>query len=524
MKDGIPPDEHARQVRRYGELLPELEALALALRRVLGDACRPWIPTAVVQSRAKTVASFAEKCARKWGKYPDPVAQFTDLCGARVIVHTLDQVEAVCRFVERNFVVRQRDDKSQGLGDDRFGYRDIHYVLALDPARAERVGFTPDERHRFASRVAELQVRTAVQHAWADVMHDRLYRAPIGVSAEARRTGNRLSALMETGDREFTALASTLDTAFAHYAAYADASRVRAEIEVQTLVLASEADLGRRPRLAVGLARLLAACGEHAKVVELLAPFERDAGAVRADVLLELGHALCRLHRDAPASAGCRRGRDLLAAAAAACDAEEAADDVVPDLVRLRSLRGKSNARLASSLESVPHAEADALEAHRRALAAEPLNPYPLADLLGWERHCGVGGMSLESSAPLLRAAVRTCRDHVVAGTELPFSAFAAGRLSMLLGEPYAALGWYARAVRHLADGRSCVPADVLDEELERVRRLAPRGRPVPVADRWVARFLELAQFRCGAFQRIAVGGQRRLAAAPRDGMPPNLL
>ncbi|MCC7137993.1 MAG: hypothetical protein IT460_06140 [Planctomycetes bacterium] len=494
MSDPIPPEEHRAQVERYQAVRDTWIAFASALEAALRRACSVWIPTAVVQSRAKTVGSFAEKCARKWAKYRDPVHQLTDLCGARVIVHTLDQVEAVCRFVERNFAVREREDKTQGLGEDRFGYRDIHYVVALDPARAERAGFTAAQVALFGSRPAELQVRTAVQHAWADVMHDRLYRAPIGVSSEARRTGNRLSALMETGDREFTALAAALDTAFANYAAHADAARVRAEVEVLSLVLAAEPDATARARVATTLARLLGACGEHARVVALMGPLVPDAGPMRADVLMELGHAQCRVHRGAPTSPAYQDGLAWLRAAIVACDAEETADAWVPDLARLRSLRGKANARLARALELVPHEEHEALAAHRRALAAEPTNPYHLADVVGYERHCGDAGMSLESAAPMLRGALATCRDHVRAGTELPFSAFAAGRLSMLLDEPYAALGWYARGLRHLADGRSCVPPSVVDEEIERVRRLAPRGRPAPVAGRWVVRLLELAR------------------------------
>ena len=494
MSDPIPPEEHRAQVERYQAERDTWVAFACALKSVLRRACSVWIPTAVVQSRAKTVGSFAEKCARKWAKYRDPVHQLTDLCGARVIVHTLDQVEAVCRFVERNFAVREREDKTQGLGEDRFGYRDIHYVVELDPARAERAGFTAAQVALFGSRPAELQVRTAGQHAWADVMHDRLYRAPIGVSSEARRTGNRLSALMETGDREFTALAAALDTAFANYAAHADAAHVLAEVEVLSLVLAAEPDATARARVAITLARLLGACGEHARVVALLDPLVADAGPMRADVLMEHGYAQCRVQRDAPTSAAYRDGLAGLRAAIVACDAEEAADAWVPDLARLRSLRGKANARLARALERVPHEEAEALAAHRRALAAEPTNPYHLADVVGYERHCGVAGLSAESAAPMLRGALATCRDHVRAGTELPFSAFAAGRLSMLLDEPYAALGWYARGLRHLADGRSCVPPSVVDEEIERVRRLAPRGRPAPVAGRWVVRLLELAR------------------------------
>ena len=56
----------------------------------LRRSCPPPAACAYVSCR-----SFVEKCVRKWSSYPDPVEQFTDLCGARGIVHTSEQVQAV---------------------------------------------------------------------------------------------------------------------------------------------------------------------------------------------------------------------------------------------------------------------------------------------------------------------------------------------------------------------------------------------------------------------------------------------
>jgi ppGpp synthetase/RelA/SpoT-type nucleotidyltranferase len=127
----ISPEEHKRQIEFYTAERPRYVAYADALKGVLERACAVALPEAFVQARAKTVSSFAEKCVRKYGKYKDPLHDLTDLCGARVIVQTLEQVEAVKQFVEANFTIHEKDEKGTLLGDDRFGYRDMHYIEHL---------------------------------------------------------------------------------------------------------------------------------------------------------------------------------------------------------------------------------------------------------------------------------------------------------------------------------------------------------------------------------------------------------
>src|SRR5262249_37633416 len=68
----------------WAAIRPRYVALADALRdQLAGAAARLGVP-AIVQARAKSIASFAEKAARKADKYRDPVRELTDLCGARV--------------------------------------------------------------------------------------------------------------------------------------------------------------------------------------------------------------------------------------------------------------------------------------------------------------------------------------------------------------------------------------------------------------------------------------------------------
>lgn len=491
----ITPKEHKRQIALYAKERSRYVTYATALRRVLQDACSVSIPEAFAQSRAKTISSFAEKVVRKYHKYKDPVHELTDLCGARVIVQTLEQVQAVREFVEANFDIGEADEKGLALGDDRFGYRDMHYIVRLNPKNASAIGFTREEIKAIGTRRAEIQVRTWLQHAWADTLHDRIYKNPLKLSTEMKRTGNLLAALMEEGDRNYNAMAHEIDGMLANYTSFATRDDVRKEIEVQQLILSHEPVPAKRPALSLQLGRLLAACGDFETVAKVLAPHEKVSGANRCELLQDFGLALCKVHRNRPNSREYGRGRGLLEAAEALC--RETGCPSVPHLRKREGLHARALSRLAWALEPLRSEWSAARRYHQQAHEHEPHNPYYLADMLGFEIYSGHAKAQPSGMRTALREAVQTCRSHAEAGIERPRAWFTAGRLGLLLGKPLEALGDYARGIRHCLAGTHCAPPDALACERDWVERLHV-GEEAPAEYRWVLDLLALAE-RTGA-------------------------
>jgi len=441
-----------RQIKAYGGELPHYRVFATALKRVIEAACRANLPQAVVRSRYKDVSSFAEKCVRKFDRYPDAVHQMTDLCGVRIIVQTQSQVESVRRFVEQNFMVVETEDIGLRLGEKEFGYRDRHYVVRLKLERARAIGFKANEVKAIGQRMAELQIRTWAQHAWADTLHSRTYKPSLLLSHEASRTAALLAALMEDGDRNFERLANELDGLMSNYAAYADKATVQEELLVQEFLLKCEPDANHKPRLALRLARLHNALGDYGATVQLLQPLAGKITPVRHEITLELGTALCRGSREKPTGADYRRGRALLQATVerlAELDLVE-----VPDLRTLNSLRARALSRLGWAWEAEQNHEKDARLCYRKAVECEPGNPYYLADMIGFELCCALDSEITASMATNIASAISVCAGHAAAGIELPFAYFTAGRLRLLLGEKETALHDYLRGARLLFAGR----------------------------------------------------------------------
>ena len=487
----IPSADHVHQIEEYTKVHSDYEAYAKVLKRVFEAACRITLPEALVQSRAKTVSSFAEKVVRKFPKYTDAVRQFTDLCGARVIVQTSEQVMAVRSFIEDNFVIVESDDKGLLLSTDKFGYRDMHYIVQLKADRRTALGISASEAEDIADHKAEIQVRTWLQHAWADTLHDRIYKNKLSVSSGIVRTGALLAALMEEGDRIFNQLAEDLDGMIVNYTAFATREKVEQEIVIQELIIKNEPTDDKKPALALNLARLRAAQGDHPKVVDLLDPHSkiddvafrqqdrpltpaaRSTGhqdANRFELLLTLGYSRCRMYRGLPTSEGYKRGVDELQEAVRLCDQDTV--EFVPHLRRRQGLRARALSRLAWALDAIPSESRLAREYYYRAHDQEPSNPYYLAGMLGFEmRVTHMRGLP-DTMRATIREAIATCRQHALSGIELPWAYFTAARLNLFMGNGYEAMGEYALGVRYCLAGSYSVPADTVAEEVEWLGRL----------------------------------------------------
>src|SRR2546427_1711240 len=158
-----------------------------------------------VTSRTKSAGSFVEKISRKGYK---SAKEITDVCGVRVITFIETDALAVANLVRKSFTIHPEKslDKSEELGDSQVGYRSIHLICELGRDRS-----VLPEYKRFKGLLFEIQVRTILQHAWAEIEHDRGYKFSGVLPPELRRRLNLLAGQLELTDREFTRLAKDVD-------------------------------------------------------------------------------------------------------------------------------------------------------------------------------------------------------------------------------------------------------------------------------------------------------------------------
>lgn len=192
--------------RDYEEAVSGLDAFRIALEGMINVFLeQQGINVHSVTSRVKQKASVLRKLQR-----PDKdrhVSELTDLLGVRIITYFPDEVDKAAKLVEREFRVDPDNsvDKRSILDPDRFGYLSLHYVLTLNEKRSELT-----EYQNYKSVKFELQIRSILQHAWAEIEHDLGYKSESTVPRAARRRFSRLAGLLELADAEFQGIREQL--------------------------------------------------------------------------------------------------------------------------------------------------------------------------------------------------------------------------------------------------------------------------------------------------------------------------
>jgi len=159
-----------------------------------------------VNYRVKTTESFKKKIESK--NYAEPLSELTDLLGLRIIAYVEDDVERICEKIRSLFTVDEVNsiDKNKLLGEDRVGYRSIHLICSLGDDRTNL-----PENYRFKGLVFEIQVRTILQHSWAEIEHDKNYKFSGDLPKEFKRRLMIVSGALELIDREFNQLSQEID-------------------------------------------------------------------------------------------------------------------------------------------------------------------------------------------------------------------------------------------------------------------------------------------------------------------------
>lgn len=418
---------------RFRDIRPRYELFTDFLKATLKRVCAKLAPLGLVEARPKGIPSFCEKILRKRPVYtdprtalpPDPLVRMTDLCGARVIVQTTGQVQTVCDFIERNFVIDwpNSEDVSRRLRTTEFGYRSVHYIVSFDPSAWTEAEFRPAAPDGLAGLKAEIQVRTLLEHAWADIGHDMTYKTDLRIPALIQRQSAALAAILEATDREFGRLVETAQQYQSNFGAYHEPASVRAEIARLRIVLQQDPD---NADLALRIGRLALAIGDHDTVRDTLS---RRCEAGHPVAQRVLGMSLCEAHRGQPTGPGFAAGRTLLEAACAhpSRDAE---------------------ALVALAEAWMPDDEERARALFREAVAADPGDPIGLVRHLEFEIARQQGAALAGLVAPMVREAIRRGRMRIEAGVDLPRTYAALAILHLLLDEPHESLAALSGAIR----------------------------------------------------------------------------
>jgi ppGpp synthetase/RelA/SpoT-type nucleotidyltranferase len=264
-------EEYKECIRQFEIIRPDYLAFADFLDQVLNKAAGKFGFLAIVQTRAKSVASFSSKIIIR-NKYSKPLKEITDLCGARMILHFQSQVEKMCTFIKENFEIdeaKSLDQKSK-LKVNEFGYRSIHYIVTLKKDAILGIPVPAAVK----DKKAEIQVRTLAEHVWADISHDRIYKPDLVIPEEWRRQAARLSAILEDADIDFGNMSREIDQMARVFELQYETAKTPIEIEkLNTLISVLRDKQGEAAGNVLKLSSIFRAMGNYSEAADLLKPW-----------------------------------------------------------------------------------------------------------------------------------------------------------------------------------------------------------------------------------------------------------
>ena len=144
------------------------------LRVVLKSLCKDWFEDEQwgifeIQSRIKDRDNLAEKIDRK-NKYQN-LTEITDVCGLRIITSLESSVDKVAEKINNELKIDASNSVDKRvLRVDQFGYRSLHYVVELNEDRCKLSEYALCQGIK-----AEIQIRSILQHAWANLIRNLGY-------------------------------------------------------------------------------------------------------------------------------------------------------------------------------------------------------------------------------------------------------------------------------------------------------------------------------------------------------------
>jgi putative GTP pyrophosphokinase len=149
-------------------------------------------------ARHKDLDSLRLKLREK--KYSRPGQQLTDKVAGRVITYYQRDVAIVTAKLKEALLIneKQSEDKRIHLKDPEFGYTSVHLIAKLKGSWASSPKYFELRNMWF-----EIQIRSILEHAWAEIEHEIVYKSGIKYPKGVKRRFARLAGTIELLEDEF---------------------------------------------------------------------------------------------------------------------------------------------------------------------------------------------------------------------------------------------------------------------------------------------------------------------------------
>lgn len=412
------------QIKKYKENVIIFDRLTDILRSLLQYSAEKYTRNGIVHARTKTITSFAEKVLKKKEKYSDPLRQATDLSAGRVITYDINEVKQLCNFIKDHLDIDWNNsiDIDHRLKSSEFGYRSVHYIISFNSTLFKTADYEiiiPDE---LIGLKAEIQVRTILEHVWAEFKHNTSYKGGITTLYKWERELARISALLETADKMFSGVIENIQESRENYNAYLTEAQIKKEIEYLEIILEEDPE---NVELAFRIGKLAMAVEDWKKAITV---FSKYLNRGFQPIIRDLGICLCKLHGKMLHSEEYNKGLDYLREA-----------------IALNSKDIDALTSLASAVSTIDGEKAHNL--YRQAFEINHSIPYVLSNFLTHEIAYLKNLSPVSMTSYAIHQSIRKCCDQIEVSVNLPWAYFDLGKFFLFLGKPYESLSAYGKGI-----------------------------------------------------------------------------
>ena len=161
------------------------------------------------EHRVKKASSLVDKAFYRNKNYEKPYDDIEDKVGFRLVVLLVEQIDDIVHIIKA--CDKWEHIECRHFNDERhtapllFTYQSVHYVV-----RAKE-SFVYNGVEIAQGTPCEIQIRTLLQHAYAELTHDAVYKAKTIVEPKVHRTVAKSMALIETTDDFFSEVNQNLN-------------------------------------------------------------------------------------------------------------------------------------------------------------------------------------------------------------------------------------------------------------------------------------------------------------------------
>lgn len=160
--------------------------------------------------RLKENQSIVDKAFYREKDYEEPYKNIEDKVGLRFVVLLIEEIELIVKVIESSdtwtFEKSRHFEVERNESPLLFTYQSVHYIVK---SKGEMCVSASDITIK-AKTPCEIQVRTLLQHAYAELTHDSVYKKKTIIEPQIQRTIAKSMALIETTDDFFSDVSNKL--------------------------------------------------------------------------------------------------------------------------------------------------------------------------------------------------------------------------------------------------------------------------------------------------------------------------